>query len=135
MGKHLYDLCRGIDEREVSSNTGRKSVSVETTFDDDISEWERCESELLKLVSSLSRRLASVTDVDKITKVYVKVKLANFSLHTAESISMGLDVKLLLALFKRLRKQYPQPIRLLGVGVKLPPVKESSHSEQLNIPF
>jgi len=135
MGKYLYDLCRGIDERQVSSNSLRKSVSVETTFNQDISEWLECESELLKLVSSLSRRLASVEDVDKISKVYVKVKLSNFSLHTAESISIGLDVKLLLALFKRLRKQYPQSIRLLGIGVRLPDKKEAQSFRQLDIPF
>ncbi len=135
MGKHLYDLCRGIDERKVNSNSGRKSVSVETTFNQDISDWQTCESELLKLVSSLSRRLAAVTDVDKITKVYVKVKLSNFALHTAESISIGLDVKLLLALFKRLRKQYPQAIRLLGIGVKLPAQKQNFAAKQLDIPF
>jgi len=135
MGKCLYDLCRGIDERQVSSNSLRKSVSVETTFNQDISEWLECESELLKLVSSLSRRLASVEDVDKISKVYVKVKLSNFSLHTAESISIGLDVKLLLALFKRLRKQYPQSIRLLGIGVRLPDKKEAQSFKQLDIPF
>lgn len=134
-GKYLFDLCRGIDERKVNSNSLRKSVSVETTFNQDISDWQDCESELLKLVSSLSRRLASVSEVDKISKVYVKVKLSNFSLHTAESISIGFDVKLLLALFKRLRKQYPQPIRLLGIGVKLPEKKQSQSSVQLDIPF
>ncbi len=135
MGKYLFDLCRGIDERQVSSNSLRKSVSVETTFNQDIYEWIECESELLKLVSSLSRRLASVEDVDKINKVYVKVKLSNFSLHTAESISIGLDVKLLLALFKRLRKQYPQSIRLLGIGVRLPDRTEPLSLRQLDIPF
>jgi len=134
-GKYLFDLSRAIDNRKVSPNSQRKSVSVETTFNEDILEWNDCESELLKLVSSLSRRLESAGGAEKIRKVYVKVKQANFSLHTAESISIGLDVKLLIALLKRLRKQYPQAIRLLGIGVRFPDEKKSLGQQQLNIPF
>lgn len=134
-GKYLFDLCRGIDHRKVCPDSQRKSVSVETTFNNDIVEWQDCESELLQLVSSLSRRLDAAAGADKIRKVYVKVKQSNFTLHTAESISIGLDVKLLIALLKRLRKQYPQPIRLLGIGVKFPEDKRSQGLQQLNIPF
>ena len=134
-GKYLYDLCRGIDDREVSSESQRKSLSVETTFDKDIEDWQDCETELLKLVSSLSRRLGSLAESEKIRKVYVKVKQANFNLHTAESISIGLDIKLLIALLKRLRKQYPQAIRLLGIGVKFPEQSSSKLAQQMNIPF
>lgn len=137
MGKYLYDLCRGIDNRKVNSDSQRKSVSVETTFNQDIQEWQDCEEQLLKLVSSLSRRLEAAAGAENIRKVYVKVKQANFVLHTAESISIGLDVKLLMTLFKRLRKQYPQPIRLLGIGVKFPDNKKSETLKQLelDIPF
>ncbi len=134
-GKYLFDLCRGIDERTVSSNSDRKSVSVENTFDQDIADWNDCEAELMKLVSSLSRRLQSVGDSKDIRKVYVKVKQANFSLHTAESISIGLDIKLLSALLKRLRKQYPEPIRLLGIGVKFPERSKAENLKQMSIPF
>ncbi len=135
MGKYLYDLCRGIDNRKVCPDSQRKSVSVENTFNQDISEWQDCENELLRLVSNLSRRLESAGGAEKIRKVYVKVKQANFALHTAESISIGLDVKLLVALLKRLRKQYPQPIRLLGIGVRFPDEKKSKGLLQLDIPF
>jgi len=67
--------------------------------------------------------------------VYVKVKQENFVLHTAESISIGLDVKLLLALLKRLRRQHPKPIRLLGIGVRFPETRLTEEARQLNIPF
>jgi len=134
-GKYLYDLCRGIDERSVSSDSHRKSVSVETTFENDIADWQDCETELMKLISSLSRRLASSGETEKIRKVYVKVKQANFILHTAESISIGLDIKLLIALFKRLRHQYPDAIRLLGIGVKFPDSPRKNTVQQISIPF
>ncbi len=134
MGKYFYDLCRGVDERPVITNSKRKSVSVENTFEQNIIQWEACEAELYRLVSSLSRRLEKAEQVDKIRKVYVKIKLDNFVIHSAESISQGLDVRLLLALFKRLRNQHPQPIRLLGIGVRFPE-DGLNNNRQLSIPF
>jgi len=133
-GKYLYDLCRGVDKRKVKPHSDRKSVSVENTFDENISDWDVCESKFLKLVSDLSRRLQKVDKADKINKVYVKVKMADFQIHSAESISFGFDIDLMKALFKRLRKDFPEPIRLLGLGVKFP---ESSKAklQQMDIPF
>lgn len=135
MGKYLYDLSRGIDDRKVKTSSARKSLSVETTFFENLEHWDDCETALHKLISSLSRRLAKAGDADKIRKVYVKVKDHQFKIHTAESISIGLDIKLLLALFKRLRKQYPQPIRLLGIGVRFPEQPKMKGFHQLDIPF
>lgn len=134
-GKYLFDLCRGIDRREVNAHSARKSLSVENTFEENITDWPDCENELHQLVSSLSRRLNQLDNADSIRKVYVKVKLEDFTLHTAESISIGLDVQLLVALFKRLRKQYPKPIRLLGIGVRFPEKVAKLANRQLDIPF
>ncbi len=133
-GKYLFDLCRGEDKRSVKPHSARKSVSVESTFNEDIVEWHDCESKFLALVSDLSRRLQKLDKTEKINKVYVKVKMSNFQIHSAESISQGFDINLLKALFKRLRKDYPEPIRLLGLGVKFPE-QHKSKIEQLNIPF
>ena len=133
-GKYLYDLCRGEDNRQVKPHSDRKSVSVENTFDENISDWAECENKFLKLVSDLSRRLQKIDKAEKINKVYVKVKMADFQIHSAESISQGLDINLLKALFKRLRKNYPEPIRLLGIGVKFPEVSKSK-LQQMDIPF
>ena len=121
--------------REVKTHSQRKSVSVETTFDENISHWNDCENELLSLVSSLSRRLDATGLAENIRKVYVKVKMENFVLHTAETITIGLDIKKLLELFKRLREQYPKPIRLLGIGVRFPDTSSNAFGKQLNIPF
>ncbi len=134
-GKYLYDLCRGIDERTVESGSERKSVSVETTFNENLNEWGDCENELHKLVSSLSKRIEKTDKADKIRKVYVKMKMANFQIHSAESISIGLDVRLLVRLLKRLRKQYPEDIRLLGIGVRFPDISRQASLQQMSIPF
>lgn len=135
MGKYLYDLSRGIDERQVKTSSIRKSLSVETTFFENLERWDDCETALHKLVSNLSRRLEKAGNADKIRKVYVKVKSRSFVIHTAESISIGLDVRLLVALLKRLRKQYPEPIRLLGIGVRFPDAPRIKGFHQLDIPF
>jgi DNA polymerase-4 len=134
-GKYLYDLCRGIDERIVKSHSERKSVSVETTFDENIKDWQDCENSLHKLITSLSQRLEKTGLSENVRKVYVKVKMENFILHSAESKSMGLDLKLLIKLFKDLREQYPKPIRLLGIGVKFLDASKQPSVQQLNIPF
>ncbi len=133
-GKYLFDLCRGEDKRKVQPHSDRKSVSVENTFDENICRWEDCERAFMELVASLTRRLQKVGTTEKINKVYVKIKMADFQLHSAESISLGLDIQLLKALFKRLRKNYPEPIRLLGIGVKFPETR-SAGAKQLDIPF
>lgn len=134
-GKYLFDLCRGIDQRVVKRHSERKSLSVETTFHENLDEWENCENEFNKLVCNLYERLGKTDKVDKIRKVYVKIKMANFQIHSAESISTGLDVKLMLLLFRRLKKQYPEPIRLLGIGVKFTESHVKGISKQLNMPF
>ncbi|WP_196137260.1 DNA polymerase IV [Aliikangiella sp. G2MR2-5] len=133
-GKYLYDLCRGEDKRTVKPHSDRKSLSVENTFNENISEWSECEAKLIELISDLTRRLQKIDKAEKINKVYVKVKMADFQIRSAESISQGLDVSLITALFKRLRKNFPEPIRLLGIGVKFPQTPKSK-LEQLDIPF
>ncbi|MGX5202517.1 DNA polymerase IV [Aliikangiella sp. IMCC44632] len=135
MGKYLYDLCRGIDLREVRCDSHRKSLSVETTFSENIESWEECENALHRLVSSLSQRLEKAGNVERIRKVYVKIKQENFQIHSAESISIGLDIKLLVALLKRLRVQYSKPIRLMGIGVRFPQESTGLNAQQLKIPF
>lgn len=134
-GKYLYDLCRGIDQREVKPFSNRKSLSVETTFEENIKDWLDCENELLNLVSSLSRRLELAGCSKNIRKIFVKVKMENFVLHSAETLSHCLDIKGLMELFKNLRKNYPSPIRLLGIGVRFSEQLNSSREKQLQLAF
>ncbi|TQV75243.1 DNA polymerase IV [Aliikangiella marina] len=134
-GKYLYDLCRGVDKRQVKPRSDRKSLSVETTFSENLSEWQDCENTLHRLISNLSRRLGKTDKIEKIRKVYVKVKSEKFEIHSAESISIGLDIPLLVRLLKRLREQYPEPIRLMGIGVRFPQTPPKDQYQQIDIPF
>lgn len=134
-GKSLYELCRGIDLRKVKPNSVRKSLSVETTFQENILLWDDCKIQLLKLVSDLSRRLEKSNHPQKVSKVFIKVKMENFILHSAESISQELNIRLLIELFTTLREKYPKPIRLLGIGVGFTEPNSQQQNKQLNIAF
>jgi DNA polymerase IV len=56
MGSRLYHLSRGEDIREVSTERETKSISAETTFNDDISDYKLLEPILWNLAQKVSRR-------------------------------------------------------------------------------
>ena len=45
-GKTLFDLIRGIDNREIETNKIRKSISVEDTFIDDLIDINSCQNHI-----------------------------------------------------------------------------------------
>jgi DNA polymerase-4 len=79
-GARLAKLARGEDARRVSPDDGMKSISSETTFDRDISDFESLSTELLALSERLSARLKAKGIVgDTVT---LKLKSAGFRLRT-----------------------------------------------------
>lgn len=120
-GQRLYDLCRGIDRREVNPSRERKSISVETTYVDDLRTLAQCEAALAPLVAQLEARLARARRAEPVNviKLFVKIRFADFSRTTAECGGDVIDAarchQLLASAFARRRR----PVRLLGVGVRL----------------
>ncbi|AFV03369.1 DNA polymerase IV [Dehalobacter sp. UNSWDHB] len=57
MGKRLYELARGIDNRSVETERMTKSVGRETTFLSDIADVDVLEKELLELAVDVGRRM------------------------------------------------------------------------------
>ncbi|PJZ68168.1 DNA polymerase IV [Leptospira perolatii] len=57
MGNWLYNVARGIDEREVESSRLRKSLGAESTFSQDLIQKEDLVSELEAISEELERRL------------------------------------------------------------------------------
>src|SRR5438067_6610961 len=77
-GVRLYDLCRGIDVREVNPERERKSVSTEETYTPDIPDLAGCLALLPDLVEHLQGRIKR-NDADKfINKLFVKIMFADF---------------------------------------------------------
>ncbi|MEM8649119.1 MAG: DNA polymerase IV [Pseudomonadota bacterium] len=59
MGLHLSRLSRGEDVRRVTPNSGAKSISAETTFNEDMGNSEKLLPILRKLSERVSKRLKS----------------------------------------------------------------------------
>ena len=123
-GQRLYEQCRGIDKRRVEVDRIRKSVSVETTYPKDLPDLTACLAQLPGLVEQLRRRLARMAQTPRIGKQVVKIKFHDFSQTTAETRSDSLDLANYRALCETGFKRGDKPVRLLGVGVRLPEPRE-----------
>ncbi|MEP3197801.1 MAG: DNA polymerase IV [Lentilitoribacter sp.] len=80
MGTRLYHLSRGNDDRTVRPNSGAKSISSETTFFDDKSDYD----ELAKILRSLSEKVADRLKKSNISghTVVLKLKTSDFKSRT-----------------------------------------------------
>jgi DNA polymerase-4 len=80
MGHRLYRFARGEDSRHVEPDAPAKSVSAETTFNEDLSERAALEAELWPLAEAVSRRLKKGELAAR--SVVLKLKTADFRLLT-----------------------------------------------------
>src|ERR1700716_1563244 len=78
-GLELYDLCRGIDDRPVEPDGPRKSLSTEETFSIDLTTLEQCEEKMEELFQDLMADLAQKEATRTVTKIFVKLKFADFT--------------------------------------------------------
>ena len=118
-GRRLARLARGIDSRKVDPERETKSVSSETTFDEDISQFQRLERILWGETETVSARLKQ-KDLAGAT-VTLKLKTADFKIRT-RALSFGAPTQLALKIFAAARELLLREIdgtkfRLLGVGV------------------
>jgi DNA polymerase-4 len=80
MGRRLYRFARGEDDRKVDPNAPTKSVSAETTFEEDLCAKEALLAELWPLAQTVARRLKSAELAAQ--TVAVKLKTADFRILT-----------------------------------------------------
>lgn len=115
-GVSLYNFCRGIDHREVNPRRIRKSLSVENTFFENLQKSEEMIFKLNHTYDELKDRLEKHQD-KTIKNLVVKLKYHDFQTSTVEA---ALDFKedSFKELFLRRWHERPEPIRLLGLGVK-----------------
>lgn len=124
-GELLYNHSRGIDERKVSTKRIRKSLSVETTFAEDIISDEQCYQELDNLLEELKRRLAKYSDQYSPNGLFVKLKFSDFISTTKQKVDGSADLENAIALYNEARQRHNKPIRLLGLGVYFNPKRET----------
>jgi DNA polymerase-4 len=117
-GEHLYQLSKGQDDRPVISNWEPKSISSETTFEEDTDDRELLLHTILELSDHVAQRLRK--DGYRARKVTLKLRYSSFSTHTKQQsldrlIQTGDQIA---AVARALFAQFPlkQKIRLIGVA-------------------
>ncbi len=118
-GRRLARLARGIDGRKVSADRETKSVSAETTFERDISEYRLLERILWELTEEVSARLKAKRLAG--STVTLKLKTADFRIRT-RARSLPSPTQLAGRIFAAARDLLQREadgtrFRLLGIGL------------------
>jgi len=118
-GRRLWRLARGIDDRSVVADRGAKTISNETTFENDIRDFATLEKVLWRLSEKVSSRLKS-GDLSGLT-ITLKLKTADFRQRT-RSQSIQAPTQLAAKIFAVSREMLAKEIdgtafRLIGTGV------------------
>lgn len=131
MGARLHQLSRGVDERKVTVDRRRKSLSVENTFAQDLQGLTQCLHQIPALSQQLAIRLRRVDDDYKVVKLYVKIKFSDFSTTTIERSASAVSLAELQSLCTEAYERKSMPVRLLGVGVRFIDLQEGNELVQL----
>jgi DNA polymerase-4 len=120
-GRHLWKLAHGIDDRRVVPDRDAKSISHETTFEQDIDDLEIMRIWLLQLTEQVSRRLRRHHLVGQ--TVQLKIRFSDFRTITrsrtlAEPTNITKEIwHAAVELLTRRLPTQRKAVRLLGVGV------------------
>ena len=117
-GLELYQLCRGIDQRQVEPDRPRKSLSTEETFSFDLETLEQCEGELEQLFADLMADLAQKEAAREVAKIFVKLKFNDFTRTTIERAGIEPSLNAFRGLLREAFARTGKPVRLLGVGAR-----------------
>jgi DNA polymerase-4 len=129
-GARLHDLCRGIDNREVSPERERKSVSTEETYTNDVPDLPACLALLPDLYEHLLGRIKRAGAEKFINKLFVKIKFSDFQQTTVECVAHAPHLPTFARLMETGWLRASRPVRLLGVGVRL---GDTEHVDQLSL--
>jgi len=138
MGAYFHDISRGIDDRPVNPDRKRKSVSLERTFQDDISE----KLEMIEVIKNLSIKVAESLQKMEIKgrTVNIKVRFPDFTTFTRSKTykSFANDPEFIekaaLELFESIEEEVPA-VRLLGVGLSNLDNQDDKNNKQMDLGF
>jgi DNA polymerase IV len=134
-GRRLWRLARGIDDRAVVPDRGAKTISSETTFETDISDFATLEKLLWRLSEKVSARLKH-GELAGLT-IALKLKTADFRQRT-RSQSIAAPTQLAAKIFAVSREMLGREIdgtafRLMGTGVSaLRPDQHTDDTDMLD---
>src|SRR6516164_4964143 len=137
-GAYYYWIARGVDDRPVLADRGRKSVGAENTFSSDLFTFEDARDALAPIIDTVWRHCESSGTRGR--TVTLKIKYVDFQQitrsHSARGVIDGRMVleEICLALLKA---QYPMTkgIRLLGVSISTLSSAGMVAAEQLPLPL
>lgn len=131
-GVSLYQKCAGEYIGSVSTERIRKSLSVEHTYEYNKTSLQECLDQIPSLIDELTRRLDKQQLQNRINKLSVKVKFANFVVTSADQAYHQLNTEIFFQLLtKAYQRGLQQPVRLLGIGVGIK--SQPEHNLQLSI--
>ncbi|WP_138466431.1 DNA polymerase IV [Poseidonocella sp. HB161398] len=119
MGQRLYHLARGEDTRRVTRDAAVKSISSETTFNEDTGDREVMDGHIWRMAEKVADRAKAKDRAGRV--VLLKLKRADFTQitrrHALREPTQMADV-----IYRAARELFaqvaePGPWRLLGVGI------------------
>ena len=121
VGRVLRDRARGIDPRELELSSERISISVENTFERDLTDRTQLHAELVWMAERVAEALTRNGQTAR--TVTTKLRYTDFSIRSrSTSLRIGIDDagrigELACSLLDRALQDRPAPLRLVGVGV------------------
>jgi DNA polymerase-4 len=120
LGAALYRFSRGIDQRGISADEGRKSLSSETTFERDLADLPALQRRLWPLCEEVSTRLKAEEIAAR--TVTLKLKTSAFRIRTRSTTlpDATMLAETIYAAGARMleRETDGTRFRLIGIGVK-----------------
>lgn len=118
-GTRLWHLARGEDYRQISANAPVKSISKETTFNDDTGDRDILDGHIWRLSEQVSDRAKAKSQAGRV--VTLKLKRADFKTITRR-VSLHDPTQLADRIYRTARALFdqlddPGPYRLIGCGI------------------
>jgi DNA polymerase-4 len=134
--QEYFKMARGIDDRPIITNWVRKSLSVEETFSKDISTLQEALRQIPDLYSEWLKRFERSSLDNQIRGWSLKLKFSDF---TQTTLEIGAQSRPSAANFNQLLERAWQrkaePVRLIGIGVKLSSKKTDPPQDDLDLPL
>ncbi len=129
-GAELYERAWGRDDRPVTVDQPRKSLSIENTFSENIRGVDALTQEMKPMLDELEEKLTTRHTDRRIRSLVVKLKFADFRQTTAERAHSVFDREIFHELLAEAdSRSEQQAARLLGVGVRFHDVLPSEQME------
>lgn len=135
-GSYLFNIAKGIDNREVQADRERKSIAVENTLENDIFDNTSFEATALEILEVLWNRYQKFEKDGK--TLTLKLKYNDFTIQSKSQtvVSNFKQFNELQQIAEQLLEQFnplPKPIRL--IGFQIGNFGEDVEPHQLSLPF